>query len=92
MWAGLSVTTFISIVTTSNETKNDLKWNGSLRLLFNIQTSDYGATTVAKISLKWNRALWLLFNIQSSDYSATTVAKISLYFTYTRSTVSFDYV
>ena len=42
--------------------------------------------------LKWNRALWLLFNIQSSDYSATTVAKISLYSTFTRSTVSFDYV
>ena len=31
--------------------KNDLKWNHALRLLFNIQTSDYGATTVAKISL-----------------------------------------
>ena len=49
---------------------NDLKWNLALRLLFNIQTSDCGATTVAKISLKWNRALWLLFNIQSSDYRA----------------------
>ena len=73
-------------------TKNDSKWNRALRLLFNIQTSDYGATTVAKKSLKWNRALWLLFNIQSSDYSATTVAKISLYSTFTRSTVSFDYV
>ena len=72
--------------------KNDFKWNRALRLLFNIQTSDYGATTVAKISLKWNCVLWLLFNIQSSDYSATTVAKISLYSTITRSTVSFDYV
>ena len=72
--------------------KNDLKWNGALRLLFNIQTSDCGATTVAKISLKWNRALWLLFNIQSSDYGATTVVKISLYSTFTRYTVSFDYV
>ena len=73
-------------------TKNDLKWNPALRLLFNIQTSDYGATTVAKKSIKWNRALWLLFNIQSSDYSATTVAKISLCSTFTRSTVSFNYV
>ena len=73
-------------------TKNDLKWNGTLRLLFNIQTSDYGATTAAKISLKWNHALWLLFNIESSDYSATTVARISLYSTFTRYTVSFDYV
>ena len=73
-------------------TKNDFKWNRALRLLFNIHTSDYGATTVAKISLKWNRALWLLFNIQFSDYSAAIVAKISLYSTFTRSTVSFDYV
>ena len=73
-------------------TKNDLKWNLVLRLLFNIQTSDCGATTMAKISLKWNRALWLLFIIQFSDYSATTVAKISLYSTFTTSTVSFDYV
>ena len=73
-------------------TKNDLKWILVLRLLFNIQTSDYGATTVAKISLKLNRALWLLFNIQSSDYSATAIAKISLYSTFTKSTVSFDYV
>ena len=45
-----------------------------------------------KNDLKWNRALWLLFNIQTSDYGATTVAKISLYSTFTRSTVSFDYV
>ena len=73
-------------------TKNDLKWNRALRLLFNIQTSDYGATTLEKISLKFNRALWLLFNIQSSDYSATTVMKINLYSTFKRSTVSFDYV
>ena len=73
-------------------TENNIKWNRALRSLFNIQTSDYGATTVAKISLKWNLALWLLFNIQSSDYRVTTVAKISLYSTFTRSTVSFDYV
>ena len=31
--------------------KNVLKWNLALWLLFNIQSSDYGATTVAKISL-----------------------------------------
>ena len=73
-------------------TKNDAKWNRALLLLFNIQTSYYGATTVAKISLNWNRALRLLFNFQSSDYSATNVAKISLYSTFTSSTVSFDYV
>ena len=73
-------------------TKNDLKWNRALGLLFNIQTSDYGATIETKISLKWNRALRLRFNFQHSDYSATTVAKISLYSNFTRSTVSFDYV
>ena len=32
-------------------TKNDLKRNRVLWLVFNIQTSDYGAATVAKISL-----------------------------------------
>ena len=32
-------------------TENVLKWNHALWLLFNIQSSDYGATTVAKISL-----------------------------------------
>ena len=89
MWEGLSVNHFQSIVTASNE---HLKWNRALWLLFNIQTSDYGATTMAKISLKWNRVLRLQLNFQFSDYSATTVTKISLYSTFTRSTVSFDYV
>ena len=32
-------------------TKNVLKWNRALWFLFNIQSSDYGATTVAKIRL-----------------------------------------
>ena len=32
-------------------TKNVFKWNHALWLLFNIQFSDYGATTTAKISL-----------------------------------------
>ena len=32
-------------------TKNVLKWNHALWLLFNIQSSNYGATSVAKISL-----------------------------------------
>ena len=29
----------------------DVKWNRALQLLFRIQSSDYGATTVAKVSL-----------------------------------------
>ena len=32
-------------------TKNVLKWIHALRLLFNIQYSDYGATNTAKVSL-----------------------------------------
>ena len=32
-------------------TKNVLNWICSLRLLFNIQSSDYGVTNVAKVSL-----------------------------------------
>ena len=52
MWEDLSVNHFLKH---SNQletnTKNVLKWNRALWLLFNIQSSDYGATTVAIISL-----------------------------------------
>ena len=68
-----------------------IKRNRALRLLSNIQSSDYSTTTVAENKpIKWNCVLLLLFNFQSSDYGAATVAKISSYSTLTRSTVSFD--
>ena len=52
MWEELSVNHFLKHSNHLKQTlKNVLKWNRALRLLFNIQSSDYGATTMAKISL-----------------------------------------
>ena len=43
----------LNVVTTRNGTgtKNVLKWNRALGFEFSIQSSVYGATTVAKVSL-----------------------------------------
>ena len=43
----------LNIVTNGNgtSTKNVLKWNRALEFEFSIQSSVYGATTVAKVSL-----------------------------------------
>ena len=58
MWAELGHYHFLYVpavlnVTTGNGTgtKNVLKWNRALEFEFNIQSSVYGATTVAKVSL-----------------------------------------
>ena len=49
----------LNVVTTGNGTgtKNVLKWNRALEFQFSIQSSVYGATTVAKVSLlsTWTR-------------------------------------
>ena len=49
----------LNVVTTGNGTgtKNVLKWNCALEFEFSIQSSVYGATTVAKVSLfsTWTR-------------------------------------
>ena len=65
MWAELGHCHFIyvpavlNVVTTGNGTgtKNVLKWNCALEFEFSIQSSVYGATTVAKVSLlsTWTR-------------------------------------
>ena len=49
----LYVPAVLNIVTTGNGmgTKNVLKWNRALGFEFSIQSSVYGATTVAKVSL-----------------------------------------
>ena len=49
----LYVPAVLNVVTTGNGmgTKNVLKWNRALRFEFSIQSSVYGATTVAKVSL-----------------------------------------
>ena len=50
----------LNLVTTGNGTgtKNVLKWNLALGFQFSIQSSVYGATTVAKLSLfsTWTRS------------------------------------
>ena len=49
----LYVSAVLNAVTTGNSTgtKNVLKWNRALGFEFSIQSSVYGATTVAKVSL-----------------------------------------
>ena len=44
-------------VTTGNRHNKCIKWNRALRFVFSIQSSVYGATTVAKVSLfsTWTR-------------------------------------
>ena len=59
MWAELVhshflyMTSVLNVVTTVNSTgtKNVLKWNHAFGYEFSIQSSVYGATTVAKVSL-----------------------------------------
>ena len=55
----LYVPAVLNVVTTGNDTgtKNVLKWNCALGFEFSIQSSVYGATTVAKVSLfsTWTR-------------------------------------
>ena len=65
MWAQLVHSHFLyvlavlNVVTTGNgtNTKNVLKWNRALGFEFSIQSSVYGATTLAKVSLfpTWTR-------------------------------------
>ena len=61
MWAELGHCHFYTrLVTTGNGTgtNNVLKWNRALGFEFSIQSSVYGATTVAKVSLfsTWSRS------------------------------------
>ena len=66
MWAELGYSHFSympavsNVVTNGNGsgTKNVLKWNRALGFEFSIQSSVYGATTVAKVSLfsTWTRS------------------------------------
>ena len=51
MWEELSVNHFQKHSNYLKRTQNVLKWFLALRLLFNIQSSDYGATNMAKVSL-----------------------------------------
>ena len=61
------------IVTTGNGTgtKNVLKWNRALGFEFSIQSSVYGATTVAKISLfsTWTRSTVSFYSVSAETDS-----------------------
>ena len=73
MWAELIhchflyVPAVLSAVTTGNGTgtKNVLKWNCALGIEFSIQSSVYGATTVAKVSLffTWTRSTVSIYSM-----------------------------
>ena len=75
MWAELGhshslyVPAVSNIVTTGNGTgtKNVLKWNRALGFEFSIQSSVYGATTVAKVSLfsTWTRCTVSFYSMQA---------------------------
>ena len=68
MWAELGhchflyVPAVLNVVTTGNSTgtRNVLKWNRELGFEFSIQSSVYGATTVAKVSLF---STWTQFSV-----------------------------
>ena len=54
------------------------KWNRVLRLLFRIQSSDYGATTVAKVSLystftRSTVSFDSVYEVETAVYSCETV-------------------
>ena len=73
MWAELGhchflyVPAVLNVVTNGNGTgtKNVLKWNHALEFEFSIQSSVYGATTVAKVSLfsTWARCTVSFYSI-----------------------------
>ena len=73
MWAELGhchflyVPAVLNVVTTGNGTgtKNVLKWNRALGFEFSIQSSVYGATTVAKVSLfsAWTRCTVSFYSV-----------------------------
>ena len=63
MWAELGQCHFLCVpkvlnVVATAGTKNVLKWNRALGFEFSIQSSGYGATTIAKVSLfsTWTRS------------------------------------
>ena len=68
MWAELHHCHFVYVpavlnITTGNGTgtKNVLKWNRALGFEFSIQSSVYGATTVAKVSLVYLDTVYCKF-------------------------------
>ena len=69
----------LNVVTTGNGTgtKNVLKWNRALGFEFSIQSSVYGATTVAKVSLfsTWTRCTVSFYAMKALKYTRLVVNK-----------------
>ena len=82
MWAELGHCHFLyvpavfNVVTTGNSTgtKNVLKWNRALGFEFSIQSSVYGATTVAKVSLF---STWTRYTIGFYSYVSAEIGPFS---------------
>ena len=75
MWEELSVDPFLNhrnqLKPIETNTKNVLNCIRALRLLFNIQFSDYGVTNVAKVNLystftRSTLSLWLYLEVETS--------------------------
>ena len=85
LWAELGHCNFLyvpavlNVVTTGNGTgtKNVLKWNRALGFEFSIQSSVYGATTVAKVSLfsTWTRCTVSFYSMKALKYTRLVVNK-----------------
>ena len=69
----------LNVVTTGNGTgtKNVLKWNRALGFEFSIQSSVYGATTVAKVSLfsTWTRCTVSFYSMLAQKLTRLVVNK-----------------
>ena len=73
------VTTGSNVVTTGNGTgtKNVLKWNCVLGFVFSIQSSVYGATTVAKVHLDTVYCKFLLYvSVEINPFSCEQTSVI----------------
>ena len=88
MWAELGrfhflyVQAVLNVATTRNDmgTKNFFKWNRAFGFEFSIQSSVYGATTVAKVSLfsTWTRVpkLLLYVSVEIDPFSCEQTSAI----------------
>ena len=75
----LYVPAVLNVVTNGNGTgtKKNFKWNRALGFEFSIQSSVYGATTVAKVSLFsiWTRCTVIFYSMQAYKLTRLVVNK-----------------
>ena len=77
----LYVPAVLNVVTTGNGTgtKNVLKWNCALGFEFSIQSSVYGATTVAKVSLfsTWTQSTVSFYSYVSVEIDPFSIGNLA---------------